>query len=545
MLDKRFFYFNSVFFSRLIHRKLLLVIVLLCSGCSVLIIADSEVVDLNCEISNYTSVSSLEKCSNNTQTIRIRNSKLRVIPNEIFQGFPFLDFLDLAKSAIQTMDGVHFSKKQNITNLQLYANELKAIPANVFINLTKLHTLSLAQNNITLIDRNAFTGLYDLMLLDLADNQLRSLEENVFRSLIKLHDLRLTSNKLEVIDPDLFSKTTSLHSLYLNYNAIIAIEKQSFWSLKDLKTIDISYNPLSEVDFSHLLKIRVISVNNASLSSFTIPESLRELIASNNKISRLFVPEFTLLSTLNLYNNSFKDFYNISGLSNVQVVDLSYNGITSINISRLSNMKNLQNFVLTGNRLTELNVSSICTYLPKLGAISLTTEQWNQTYVTELSKNLSESHVYIFTAGGVINNVPTASWPAIKNLTIKLAENDKKIQQKAESMPINEADSEFKFELARLADRIAKLESTSSTQKFDQNNENLPMNQNYKNTVDDIRSVKIMFMLILSMFCVYIVVQGAWFLKKKYFPEGLRRQILLNGRARSSDSVNPMFEEGL
>lgn len=546
------FCFFCLFVNFLFHRNFLLVTVLVLSGCSMFITADSNEDDQYCEISNYTSIASLEKCSNFAQTIRIRNARLRVIPNDIFQfqRFPSLDFLDVAKSGIQTLDGVQFSRLQKIINLQLYANELKTLPAFVFSNLTILETLSLSQNNITHIDPNAFKGLSVLHYLDLSDNLLSSLEENVFNSLIKLHDLRLTANKLQVIDPDLFLKTTALHSLYLDYNAIIVIEKKAFWPLRDLKTIDISFNPLSDVDFSHLLKIRWISVVNASLTSFTVPESLRELIANNNRISRLNIPEFTVLDTLSINHNSLNDFYNISLLSNVGVVDLSYNGIESVNISRLSPMKNLQNIILSGNPLKELNVSLIRKYLPRLAAIELSIEQWNHTYAEQVSGQLSEYGVFLLAKDGKINNVPEIPSQALSNLTDQVSPPNGKVQNNPDQHPLKElkdADPKFESGIAQLADRIAKLETAYTVQRpvAKEESANLLAQDKYDEAVESIKSVKMMFILMVSIFGIYIALQAVWFVKQRHLVDGLRNRILSNGRARSSDSVNPMFDEGL
>lgn len=470
--------------------------------------------DVNDCVMNYTSTKSLQECSTNTKLIRIRNSTLRTIPNEIFQRFPLLSSLDLVEEGITTLDGVQFSSKQKINKLDLSNNAIASIPANVFINLANLQTLFLMNNTINQVDPKAFVGLTSLEQLDLDKNQISSLQEGVFQPLVSLKDFTLVSNKLQVIDPDLFSKTISLHTLDLRKNAISAIEEKAFWSLGELEVLRISQNPFYEIDLTHLPKIRSIEIEETNLTSITIPQSLQKLFANGNKISRIFVPDTTSLETLQLSRNELKDFYNVSRLSNVRFLELAYNDITNFNLSRLSNMRKLESLDLFGNQLQEFDVSSIRRYLPKLNFIKLTVGHWNVSYVNKIVNSLNKNLIHV-----EIDK-----------------EDDKKAEQTVDKHIIT----------PQIDDKNRDTASkTAINDSISKQSANLELDENYKKLSERVENVDQMFMLMLTLFCLYIAFQGALYYKRQYFPSGFRMRMLMNNRNRSAADTEAIFQESL
>lgn len=493
----------------LFYSFIFLFIGLLCCLCSVPIGADNSKIVNVCELSNYASVASLQKCSNNSNTIDIKNSTIRGIPNEIFQRFPLLTNLNLKQVGIASIDNVQFSQEQKLIKLDLSNNVITAIPANKFINLTNLQVLLLKNNTIKEIYEDSFKHLISLETLDLTDNQISKLPEGVLNPLVRLKQLDLARNKLQIIDPDVFSKTTSLQILDLMNNSISTIQEGAFKSLGQLDRLHVSLNPFYEIDLTQLNNIHTIEIEKTNLKSITVPSSLKKLFANGNQITHIFVPDSTSLEILELDDNDLRnDFYNITRLSNVRQVNLAYNNITKIEWSKLTNMNNLDRLDLYGNEIKEFNWKFVRTNLPKLSYIKLTISHWTSNFIIQFRNNL--------TANGVTVDTDIGCWKAGENFT--------------ELAPTSEDVKKHNDSVNQLIIRLDKLEFIR--QKSD------------KETQEQMRSVERTNNLIFTIFCLYIVIQCAMFVKRKYYPNGF--QILLHNRSRrANDDTEPIFQEPL
>ena len=196
-------------------------------------------------------------------------------------------------------------------------NFIKYVGKTSLKGLTSLSELHLSQNNITNhgLSPLAFEDTQSLRILILTDNLLTKFPEN-FPGSLQL--LRLNKNNINFVSRTALQGLKNLSNLDLSQNALgqTGIEKFSFMSLTSLKVLDLSHNFITEIP-SHL------------------PETLQELMLSNNQI------EF-------LYSNENNGHGSLSSIKHLVRVDLSSNNLKSVETNAFGNLK-LQSVQLHDN----------------------------------------------------------------------------------------------------------------------------------------------------------------------------------------------------
>ena len=316
----------------------------------------SNLVSLDLRYNKLTSISGLADLVSLTSLL-LRSNKLASIN---VAGLTSLERLYLHSNDLTQIRGL--STLTSLTSLDLIYNRLASIDVT---GLTSLESLTVFHNELTsIVGLSDFTSL---TTLDLSYNYLASasltgltsltdvaLTHNLLTSidltgLTSLTDLDLSVNKLTSID---LTDGTSLAGLDLHWNLLTSIDLTGLTSLTDL---NLSVNKLTSIDLTGLTKLRVLNLCCnvfTQVSGLEDLTDLRVLKLGSNDLSSFDASDLTELESLYLENNNLW-FVNVSGLGNIIRLGLRNNDLTMIDVSDLTELDYLE---LRENPLTESDI---------------------------------------------------------------------------------------------------------------------------------------------------------------------------------------------
>lgn len=289
--------------------------------------------------------------ANQTNFMKFYNSVLLDIPAKLFDVFSNLKTLDVANT------------------------EIEDISRNTFTSASMLNTLNLSHNHIQKINTSVFVGAHNLMRLDLSYNRLHTLGSLAFRGLTNMNKVILSNNQLTFIPEDLFFENTYMDAVFLDNNQLESIRPEVFYHLRHIRDLNLANNRLKVFDpqtFQHSYGPEVLILARNQLTKFylsnkTITKKLdldsnqltslavngtNFLTATNNSISQVEVFNPQNVNVLLLSRNNLRDITNITLLSHLTELDLSFNPVGTPNISTLQNFQHLTilNLKATGIR---------------------------------------------------------------------------------------------------------------------------------------------------------------------------------------------------
>ena len=260
-----------------------------------------------------------------SNNLKLTNLQLSLGLTDIdLSKFVNLESLDLSNNKISNID---LSSNVNLTNLYLYSNQLTNIDLS---NNVKLTDLNLYSNNITNID---LSNNLSLQTLDLSGNKI---EEIDLRNNINLKSLDLSGDddhesNLSSVD---LSKNVNLESLHLEKTKLTNLDLSNN---SKLKTLFIDYNKLMSLDLSKNVNLENLRSSHSSLVSLNLSNcsNLESLDAYNNySLENLDLPNYSeKLKSLYLYGDSKLTSINLSGLPNLNTLNLNHTSIEKIDLS--------------------------------------------------------------------------------------------------------------------------------------------------------------------------------------------------------------------
>lgn len=232
-----------------------------------------------------------------------------------------------------------FKLKKKITEMRFDGGNVHELPIDLFIHYRNFKTLSLYRCDYREIQQTCLENAYDLISFECRYNKLKTLSAFIFQHTTQLKYLFLSNNEIEYVNPDAFFGLEKLKYLDLSWNRLRTIKNDLFYILKNLDEINLSFNKIHELDYYNF-NVKKIIISNNRLTSLNIKGNIIEIVASNNKITMLHI-ESDIIENLDLNNNSITDLRNISKLTSIKHLDVSYNNIDANTFSNLNSLSEL------------------------------------------------------------------------------------------------------------------------------------------------------------------------------------------------------------
>ncbi|KAI4459845.1 antigen bsp putative-related [Holotrichia oblita] len=345
------------------------------------------------------------------EELSINFANLKSIKNNAFQRLRSLRKLDLSENLISVIEANAFEDVAfSLTTLILahgFASTLQELPLDSFRYLKNLKELDISNNKLKSLADTSFHFLKKLRVLEVQDNvienvlkgtfqgdthseleiiyfsfnHITSIQQHTFVNLASLEQLHLDDNRIENIERRAFMNLAKLKRLNLKGNRISTISYEAFQNLPELEDLDMSYNNINNFEFSMFDLVGTLSMLRVNVShnkirelsvnfSFTFSQdsgvgglhsNIKVLDLSYNNITSIskqyFQPAILSLTHLYLSNNKIinatKDVF--GNIDHLQVLDISYNQLGEIDFDTFRNTRRLQILRASHNNIVEVS----------------------------------------------------------------------------------------------------------------------------------------------------------------------------------------------
>ena len=294
-----------------------------------------------------------------------------------------LQYLNLTKSQITSLDSITFSGLSSLTILDLSRNYLQSITGAPFQELTALQLLKLNSNDynsggIYNLSSSVFRGLHNLETLHLYQNGLRVLQDDIFVDLINLKHLNFTQNSIH--EPcNAMAPLQSLQTLNMSWNRIRSLRLgECFQNLTNLVELDaigdyisdtvgnstfqyFTNVPLKHLSISLWLESQIYSGVFAPLTGLryleidqsyqSLSQCMEKLTSLNSSIEHLVLRFGCCDSSLNL--SSFEPLARWG--SSLTILEIIESSLIQIEDGAFSLFPELRKLVLRRNELKEFS----------------------------------------------------------------------------------------------------------------------------------------------------------------------------------------------
>lgn len=293
--------------------------------------------------------------------LELKRNNISTLNGEIFKNIPKLSNLIIDENKLILTENI-FGYIQNLLTLSINSNNIDHIPKETFKNLDKLSKLSLWQNNLKMLQNGIFDNLVNLKMLELSLNKIEVIEDDVFQNTHNLTQLSFRRNKLVNVSRTIFENCQSIEFINLDENPKMKFVDNVFSNFSNLKYINLAYNELEtlpEYLFDGSVNLERITLNNNRLKTlptkiFQSLKNLKDLHLESNKIE-VITPELLItlenLEHLYLQRNKLTNIHEklFNNMKNLKEINLSYNKIQTIPIESLWRNKNLERFIMSHN----------------------------------------------------------------------------------------------------------------------------------------------------------------------------------------------------
>uniref|UniRef100_A0A8D8TJS1 Protein toll n=2 Tax=Cacopsylla melanoneura TaxID=428564 RepID=A0A8D8TJS1_9HEMI len=454
----------------------------------------------------------------------ISDNNISALEPGVFQHLIGLEYLHLSNNKITTLDQDIYKNLTSLTLLAIDNNRLFNLTYDVFTNLPiNLISLNISSNNISVLPSGVFDKLSNLKKLDISNNNISVLPNRVFDHLGMMNEIWANGNTFKEFPDHLFSRTNEIKIIYLQYqrpsraipedfllnvskfeelreSPIKDVPSYLFWNASNLNTIYLTGHKelvsLPGLLFQDCKELSVLDLSDNGLES----------------LSGYLFMSLKKLSHLNLSRNRFQSiifFYTFGGITSLEQLNLSYNGITHISNlwlyylcrtnerlesidlsnnflktydpiydqSRLYECHRLKTIKLSNNRISRIDME----WILNMNGLETLDLRWNNiTSIPDYVLSTVSSNMTMDLSYNQIEIVDFTSTPAV---------SDKKYDSKRRNIILNEnpiACNSSNYDLFRFIQGMMPLETDKSTAiQFETNNINTckPSNTSI-NTVD-------------------------------------------------------------
>lgn len=278
---------------------------------------------------------------------------------ESFSTLGSLRELDVRRNRLTDLNAVY--ALPNLAMFQANDNLLVVLDAQLG---SRVREFSVPHNSITrftLAPSKMANVMYSLTVLDLSYGKLSTLAEDALGQLVNLETLNLNYNKFVRL-PETMENLKSLKVLSCTENVLTSLPA-GLGRLERLEVLNVHNNNLKELPGSiwQCKKLHTLNASSNLLDAFPdAPVSMMEalMLHDPDEIPRgdAVPPLASSLRKLYLADNQLTDdvFDPVSMLTELRVINLSFNGIYEIPTWTLSKMYMLEELYMSGNNLTSL-----------------------------------------------------------------------------------------------------------------------------------------------------------------------------------------------
>ncbi|KAL1123576.1 hypothetical protein AAG570_002652 [Ranatra chinensis] len=320
----------------------------------------------------------------NLTKLRLLNlwgNRLKGLSRALFADLPSLELLDINSNSLRSLSPDLFTPLPKLKSLNLYGNDFASLPPGLLANNTKLEkfqvqnnrrplttlppaffsglpalqSLYLGRTNLSHLPEDLFWGSHLLANLTLEFNRLETLPLQLFRDAKELALLDLSHNLLADIPEGMFTNTPKLRFLRLGHNKLTHITSLVFSTLSNLEDLNLEHNAITQISsdaFRGMIRLRQINLSYNSISSLG-----RDRPGDNSVLS-----ESVGLEQLHLAHNNLTCVYSDWQLvmTNLQLLDLSYNAFTELEVKELNFVSTSRmTFDLSNNKIGYINLQGV------------------------------------------------------------------------------------------------------------------------------------------------------------------------------------------
>ncbi|XP_037303631.1 follicle-stimulating hormone receptor isoform X2 [Manduca sexta] len=307
---------------------------------------------------------------------------LRRLPAHALADLRHLHYLSAEDNLIAEVEGEELAGARALRTLRLARNLLRAVPARALAPLDHLQTLNLAGNLITELTEWSLPPLPALHTLVLKRNRIAHVEDRAFVNTPNLRVL-LEENLLTQLPPAV-QLLPSLEDLSVASNRVEQVESGVLQPCRRLTRLELRANPLTNVHpraLTHLPHLSTLILSEArglrSLPSLNGSVRVRTLRVDRARLARL-PPDLCLhtpqLRSLEVKWNHLDRVPDLHACSELRLLDLSGNEITSLSGAALRGLDRLRDLLLARNRLRRLTADAFL-HTPDLQMLNLEENQ--------------------------------------------------------------------------------------------------------------------------------------------------------------------------
>uniref|UniRef100_A0A3B3TIC1 Leucine-rich repeats and immunoglobulin-like domains 3 n=1 Tax=Poecilia latipinna TaxID=48699 RepID=A0A3B3TIC1_9TELE len=234
------------------------------------------------------------------QILELSHNRISNIPARFFQ-LPNLQHRDLSRNQIRRVEGLTFQDLPTLRSLKLQRNRLSGLMDGAFFGLSNME-VQLGFNNLTEVSKGWLYGLGALQQLHLEHNTISRIQPETWKCCQKLGK-NLSSNHLSRLEESSFDGLSLLDELHVGNNRVSFIAGGAFRGLSNLQ-MDLQNNEISWTiedmngPFSALEKMKFLQGNQIRSVTKKSFSGLDELDLSNNGIMSIQANAFSQMKNL-------------------------------------------------------------------------------------------------------------------------------------------------------------------------------------------------------------------------------------------------------
>lgn len=339
------------------------------------------------------------------KSLNLQNNLIRNLPTGLLQ-LQTLILNDNSLNEINDEMKEALLSYESLQNLELAQNQLTKFD----ISIIPLETINISQNRLESLptfSQNMQKASFDFNFIKKIDKSSKTLKSlSISLNLISEVDKSLKFDKLETLDLSM-NRISSIE----NFSSIFPVIKSAIFSYNLLKQpptslsssiveLDLSGNKITAFseDIWHLTNLEKLDVSFNKLTELPkLPNSIKRLIANNNKIEKVEVSE---LPSLEFVTFSFNNLTSLPVYTDHLSKSLfcSHNHIKTISIELM--VKSVEQLNLADNEITEIPIELF--KLPRLSILNLVSNK-----ITEIPDAIEQSNISsLFISQNPIKKLP-------------------------------------------------------------------------------------------------------------------------------------------